>query len=446
MRTRIELLDNFPARWVFWWVLMPNLALIAMWFVGGPNMTSRIIMAGVAALVFGSMPNRLVRTAGIVAIFAFLLISYFSRVFYLTVDKAFTSLVYLGEMNLSASPSYVVGGAVLALAFGLCLWFAPRTERPRGFRQFLLAFVCVALLAQADERFNSADRGGYMVKAPEGTPIESAMLTTAISPETLGTRNLVVIILESVGVPANDHDRAIFDAIWNADKWAPHYTASYGEVPFYGSTTNAEIRELCEAWDDPTRFDFDSANCVPHRFAQAGFETTALHGFTPEFFDRRDWYPRVGFENVQFGPDLVREGAQLCDGVFTGVCDREFPREIAAILGREPQKRKLVYWLTLSGHLPVDDNASMQLGTCNLGTPEWREAFPMLCRSYMLQRQIADALREEIDSPGFADTDVLIVGDHIPPFFQRSIRSRFKTGLVPFIYLRRQQDVAGPAA
>lgn len=418
---------------------MPNLALIAMWFVGGPSMKYHIIIAGMAALLFGFLPNRAFRIIGVAAIFAFLLVSYLSRVFYLTPDKAFTSLIYLSEMNLTASPTYALAGTILVVAFGLCLWFAPRIERPRGVGQILLAFACIMLIAHGDATVNRADRGGYMVKAPPGTSISSAVMLANLAPDRLESPNLLVILLESVGVPNNDHDRGIFDTIWNEGRWAPHYSASFGEAPFYGSTTNAEMRELCGVWSDPPNTDFGEVSCLPRHFAEAGFETTALHGFTGRFFDRKSWYPRVGFENVHFGPELATTGAELCDGVFVGVCDREIPQRIGDILATQPEKRKFVYWLTLTGHLPVDDNPSMGLGQCDLGSPEWREGFPMLCRSYMVQRQIADALVQEIDSPGFADTDILIVGDHIPPFFQSSIRTRFKRGLVPYIYLRRQE-------
>lgn len=440
MLARFEIIRNFPAKWIFWWILMPNLTLIAMWFVGGPKLGMQIMIAGAAALLFGSSPSRIVRVVGIVGIYAFLLISYFSRVFYLSLDKAFTSLTYLSEVNLLASPSYLLAGLVLLVSLGLCLWFAPRAERPRGVDQYLLAFGCVALIVQGDANINMADRGGYMVKAPAGTPVSSAMMTANLSPEHLETDNLLVIILESVGVPNNAHDQEIFDAIWGGRRWAPHYSATFGEVPFYGATTNAEMRELCSTWDNPVEANFDFADCIPRRFAEAGFETSALHGFSADFFNRKAWYPQMGFEHLSFRAELVQDGAQLCDGVFDGVCDREIPHRIAAILNRQPEKRKLVYWLTLTGHLPVDDNDSMRLGSCDVGSLDWRNDFPMLCRSYMVQRQIADALRSEIDSPGFANTDIMIVGDHIPPFFQSSIRTRYKPGLVPYIYLRRQSE------
>ncbi len=103
MFAKFNVARKLPARWVFWWIVMPNLALMAMWFVGGPRLSLPIMIAGVAALLFGSVQSRIVRVVGMVGIYALLLISYFSRVFYLTLDKAFTSLIYLSEMNLSIS-------------------------------------------------------------------------------------------------------------------------------------------------------------------------------------------------------------------------------------------------------------------------------------------------------------------------------------------------------
>ena len=60
----------------------------------------------------------------------------------------------------------------------------------------------------------------------------------------------------------------------------------------------------------------------------------------------------------------------------------------------------------------------------------------MLCRLYEIEQQVSDALTAEIVSGGLADADILIVGDHNPPFFQRTIRTRFDMGRVPWIYLK----------
>ena len=62
----------------------------------------------------------------------------------------------------------------------------------------------------------------------------------------------------------------------------------------------------------------------------------------------------------------------------------------------------------------------------------------MLCRSYQVQKVLADAITSEIMRTNFPDADILIVGDHMPPFFPRSIRARFDTGRVPYIFLQRR--------
>jgi hypothetical protein len=440
MTRQSSILQDFPLRWVFWWVVLPNLALMAMWLVGGPKMGAQILLAGIAALLICCSTNLVLRTIGMVAIYAFLLLTLMSRIFYLTIEKSLNSLAYVTEMNLLSSPLY----AAMALVLGACIllgaWFGPRTARPRGLPQIALALGSVALLVQADTMLNKADRGSYMARAPQGTPVSSAAIEVDLAPELQQSRNVLIVILESVGVPNNAHDRAIYDSIWDRRKWDANYIVETGEVPFYGSTTSAEMRELCSAWADPARFRFEGSDCLPERFGKAGFETIAVHGFTGEFFNRKQWYPKAGFERSFFGGDLLQDGKPLCDGVFTGVCDRDIPHQISQMLGHQPDRRKLIYWLTLSGHLPVDDNATMGLAACDLGSSDWQADYPMLCRSYMIQRQIADALQREMDSPGFADTDILLVGDHIPPFFQSSIRERFKSGTVPYLYLRRRRE------
>jgi hypothetical protein len=85
--------------------------------------------------------------------------------------------------------------------------------------------------------------------------------------------------------------------------------------------------------------------------------------------------------------------------------------------------------------------ADTELGTddCRIGNAAWRDQYPMLCRGFELQRQLADSITTEIMKPDFPDTDILIVGDHMPPYFKRDMRVRFDSEHVPWIMLRRRQ-------
>lgn len=440
-----RMLRQFPLQWALCWILLPNLAIIAMWAIGGPVMSAPIFICGLVAIFASQHRSGVLRTVAMVMIFVTMLLMYTSRTFNLGFDNLLSSVVYLKEMDPTVAPEYFVGGAVLLAAFLLAIWFAPRTATFASREQKLLALAAVSLVTMMDTVATAGTRGSYKASAPAGTPIDSAVLQNRVAPDRISARNLVVIVVESWGVPNNEVDRAVFQQSWNASRWSARYDVRQGTSAYYGSTTNAELREWCGVWSDHHDFDFDTAKCLPEQFRNAGFRTVAMHSFDGRFFDRVDWYPKLGFAEREFSYDLNRDGAQPCGGVYPGVCDRDVPRLIGDFLRKSSEKRNLVYWLTVNGHLPVVPDARLKTDHCTLGTPDWRAEFPMLCRNYEVQDQIADAITQEIMRPDFPEADILIVGDHMPPFFTRAIRTRFDSAHVPWIYLRNRSALARPA-
>lgn len=429
---------QFPLKWAFWWLLLPNLAIIAMWAIGGPAMSEPIFACGILALLVSQSRRKSVRVAGIVAIFAVLLVTYVGRSFNLGYDKLFLSVAYLDDLNPTVAPEYTVAGLLLVASLAAAIRFAPDTPPLKSREQKLLALAAVAMVVNVDAMATTGTRGSYKASAPAGTPIDSAVLQNHIAPDKVTARNLIVIIVESLGVPDNASDRALFDKAWNPSRWNARYAVTTGSSAYYGSTTNAELREWCGVWADYSSFDFNRAHCLPQDFRAAGFHTISIHAFDGDFFQRKGWYPKIGFQERHFGPDLLRHGASPCGGVFPGACDTDIPRLIGERLRQSGRQRNLVYWLTLNSHLPVVSDGKLGTDRCRLGAPEWRQDFPTLCRSYTLLEELSDAITAEIMKPDFPEADILIVGDHMPPFFPRSMRSRFDNAHVPWIYLRNR--------
>ncbi len=440
---RIEMLRDFPWRWALWWVLVPNLAFIAMWPIGGPSMAAPMLFCGALAVLASHWTNRAMRIAVAMLIFVLNLMCYMSLSFNLGVFTLVQSVQFLPDLNPLKSPEYLVAGLLLSGTLALLLARAPRAPALRTRDHKLLGLALVALLINVDGMATAGTRGSYKMSAPAGTPIDSAILRTHITPATVPARNLVVILVESWGNPSDPGDRALFHRLWNPSRWNARYEVTSGVTAYYGSTTNAEVREWCGAWADYESFDFDNSNCLPEQFRSAGFETVAMHSFEGTFFDRNAWYPKIGFDKIMFGPDLIKRGTGSCGGVFPGACDRDVPKVIGNVLRENPAKRKLVYWLTVNGHLPLPANESLDTDHCTLGNAQWREDYAMLCRTYEVQRQLADSLTDEVMNPAFPDADILIVGDHMPPFFPRYLRTRFDAEHVPWILLRNRPSAPG---
>lgn len=298
--------------------------------------------------------------------------------------------------------------------------------------------MLVSALSIVDYWATGETRGSYKASAPAGTPIDSAVLQNAITPASVQAQNLIVVIVEALGEPVEPVDRAIFARTWGAQRWSARYAVTTGKSLYFGSTTNAELREWCGVWADQYSFDFDSARCLPADFAKAGFTTTAMHSFTGDFFDRETWYPQIGFQRSLFAPELHRAGAGDCGGVFPGACDRDVPAIIGRMLRENPAQRQVIYWLTLNSHLPVPADEGLRTTDCRIGPADWNKKFPMLCRNYQLQQILADAIHAEVMNPSFPEADILIVGDHMPPFFPRATRTRYDSAVVPWIYLRHR--------
>lgn len=439
----IQIARDFPWRWGLWWLLLPNLPFIAMWPIGGPHMGASMAVCGGIAVLLSSWAHHPARTAAAIILFAFSLMVYIALSFNLDILEMLGSIEFAGELNPVQSPEYLLVGVLLAASLVAQVLLGRRIPPLKTRPHKILALGLVALLVNIDMVATAGTRGSYMMSAPAAAPIDSAVIQNDIAPSRMAARNLVIIVVESWGLSAHPFDRRLSDRIWDPAQWRERYQVTRGQSRYYGSTTSAELRELCAAWSDYNIYDFEQADCLPQKFRAAGFQVEAMHSFNDAFFDRSAWYPKIGFERALFAKDLVALGAEPCGGVFAGACDRDIPRLIGQRLREAPHSRKFLYWLTLNGHIPVPANQALGTDNCQLGNAAWRDNYPMLCRSFALQQQLADSITAEIMQPDFPDTDILIVGDHMPPFFRRDQRIRFDHEHVPWIMLRSRRVARG---
>ncbi|MGB7373110.1 sulfatase-like hydrolase/transferase [Pontixanthobacter sp.] len=436
---RFELFKEIPWRWLVFWLLVPNAAIILMWPVGGPAMTIPILFCSALALVASQLPWKAVRYVSLVIIFVILPSTYITSSFNISLINIFYADQYLNNLDMMRSADYVIALILMIIGLGVALRFGATTKKFVSKDQYIMAVVSILMLVNMDIYASSDTRGSYKARAPADEPIDSAVIQAGIHPATVSAQNLVVIIVESWGVPIAETDRQVDNRNWDTSILEPRYIAERGTSKYFGSTTNSEIREWCGVWADHLSFAFDGAHCLPEKFGESGFHTAAFHSFTGTFFNRDEWYVKLGFDQQVFREGLFDKGADACKGLFNGVCDADVPSIIGDYLRHSKSERNLVYWLTLNAHLPIAVDEKVGTDKCTLGPQQWRDDFPVLCRSYTVHKVLADSIFQEIMASDFPESDILIVGDHMPPFFPRAMRTRFDPGRVPWIYLKNRQ-------
>ncbi len=433
-----------PVQWILHWLILPNLLIFAMWPIGGPPMKATLLVSGLAALLASMVRSNAAQRLALFLIICGTSAWYLCLMFNISPLNVSVVPAFLREVKPWKSPGYVAGSLLVFAAATYAVIRAPSVPKPRTLRSAAVALVAILGIAQLDQAIAASTSSSYSARPAAGDPFSSATRQANLLAPPKEHRHVVLVLVEGLGLPTGPQEKALFDEDWDREHWRGRYEVSRGAVPYYGSTTNAELRELCGIWGEYFRFDFARTDCMPKTYRSAGYETSAIHPFDGSFFDRTTWYPLIGFQQTEFKSELLAKGVPLCGGLFPGACDRDIPALLAERL-KEASQPQLIYWLTLNTHLPVI--ADRQLGTdrCELGSEKWRAEVPQLCRMFLLHHQLANAIDAMAMDPDLPPVDVLIVGDHIPPFADRNYRNRFDPTQVPWIFLRAKSKVAGPS-
>lgn len=427
------------ANWALVWIGLANVPFMAMWFVGAPPRFMEIAIAGFVGLIVKRMP-RIVQWTAFAAVMAWSLLSFVAGLFNLAMDSLLYSLQFFAEIKPGNSAEYIVA-AIVVLGILVASWFL--LKRDTNFEKplhILLGGFLIFGLVGADAAMGQGMRGHYFREAPAGANFESATDKTGFAARADGQRHLVLIMVESLGVPRGNQAMAdkLF-AYYENSAIQARYEVSQGTSLYYNSTTSGEFREMCGKWGDYYELldaaEASQANCLPAQLAAKGYATHAMHSFKGEFFKRDQWYPHIGFESQEFWPELEKRGAEWCGGVFAGACDRQVPAMLAENLKRA-EKPTFLYWLTLNAHLPVPTGANLNADNCARVSQELASEFPMICRQFAIFDDIDRALIKEITASDFPEADILLVGDHMPPYFDRHNRSQFDPERVPWLYLK----------
>lgn len=300
------------------------------------------------------------------------------------------------------------------------------------------ALYRIARAAREGLRPQPRPTGGLLFSPESSATLGVLAAARGIDPSRdLGRANVGLVIIESLGLFRRPAANQAFFAPFLTPAMAERYTVRMGDVPFSGATTSGEFRELCAVVYDHRRALADGVpRCLAEDLRKLGYRTVAIHGFRRNFFNRVDWYPRIGFGRMLFAEelgDLVDR--RRCGVLFRGICDSDAAAVLREELLRSPaSERRFVYWLTLNSHFPVDE-ASARPFTYPCATDSDAARSDVLCIEMRIWRGVASSVAAIAVDPRLPPTRFVLVGDHAAPFASEAMRGLFVDNRVPYVEL-----------
>ena len=418
------------------WLVLPNLPYVGLWLTGGPIRALAIILYLLIGLLARRLPYPVVAVLFLLTV-VFDVVFVLSNVFNLSVVSFLYAIQYAWTLHPFASATYLLFGGALALSSAAVLWLAHRFKSQFPDASISVIALSAGAIMAADTGINLTPEYSFGQLLSRAAPFDSAVRRSGLMAElNAGVRhNLLIVIVESWGVLKDPAERALVEAPFAREAVTDRYSVETGVSPYYGSTTNGELRELCGQWGSYRDYlDHPVSGCLPARLDAEGYRTIAIHAFSGRMFDRERWYPNIGFQEMRFADQLWHPGDRVCKGVFTGACDTEVADDVGAELLKGNGTPQFVYWLTLNSHLPVHPDTKSPILDCDGADRPFHSK--QVCGLAELWLEVFGRIADIIAVPGLAPTDIVIVGDHAPPFWSHESRSHFVAGEVPWIRLR----------
>ena len=455
-----------PARWATWLsnptvflclvgVVLPNALSIGS-LIAGIGVPPRPTMVAVYATL--AILARITKPAVTIVLYVvgvtYDLISTVALLVNLAPKDIVVAVHLMAELNLFKSPLYVAMtiASLSMVAINLYLLTSKRELLRRGNPLVMMTIAASfgivdfvlhtsphyhygALYATGQPMASAADASGFrqavLALGQQAAPAAAGQTPAAIPP-----RHVLVVVVEALGQFRDPAKAALTVSPLETPAVLERYRLEKGTTTYYGSTTSAEMRELCDTRDSYTTLLAGKQHtCLPAQMEARGYDTIAMHGFTGRMFDRTAWYPKIGFQQSIFGEDILKASPRLCGGPFRGPCDAELTPLIEQRL-RGANKPTFFYWLTLSTHAPVMPREGTARLACDarggaIGNAE-------VCYMTEMWMDVFDRLAEML--PRLPPTEVLIVGDHAPPLWWRDARDLFEPGKVPWFRLTPRTD------
>lgn len=422
-------------------VVLPNAlslgALVAG--IGSPPRPAAIIGYATVALIARFAPP-------LITVFLYLFtavydaISTIALLFNLAPGEIGLALHLGAELKLFSSPFYValMSGLAALVAVNVTVLTRKRELLRAGSPVLMMGFAGAFMVADFLTNTSAHYQFGTLYGA--GKPMESAVQSSGFRAAALSgrSRNVLLVVVEALGHFADPARQRLLLQPFEDPELIKRYDVTTGTTTYYGSTTAAEMRELCNTREPyEALLENKEFACLPAQMASRGYQAASLHNFTSAFFGRSEWYPKLGFDKRFFASDLSVSAHRLCGGPFRGPCDADVVPFIAQRL-RETKQPTFFYWMTLSTHVPI----APQEGTPRLACERdgGRIGHVEVCYMTEMWLDLWDAIiRMTKDMPAM---EVLLVGDHAPPLWSKAGRQLFSPGLVTWVRLRPRAPAA----
>jgi Sulfatase len=425
-------------------IILPNaLSLGALAAgIGSPPRTAAIIAYATVAVIARIVPTPLTILLFLAAA-AYDAVATIALLFNLAPSEIMLALHLSADLKLFASPLYMamITGLALLLGVNIAVLTLKRETLRRGNPAIMMALALA--FATVDFFTNASAHYMFGTLYAKGKPMESAAEMSGFRDSVLAARdrNVLLIVVEALGQFADPWRQSVVLQPFQSAELLKRYDVSTGATTYYGSTTAAEMRELCNTRESyETVLEGAKHVCLPHQMEERGYRTVSLHNFTSNFFQRKDWYPRLGFETQLFRDDLTGYLKRQCGGPFRGPCDVDVVPFIGKQL-REAKKPTFFYWMTLSTHVPIAPHeGSPRLNCTRDGGPIGQVEVCYMTEMWMDLFEAIAGMTTDLPP-----TEILLVGDHAPPLWSKAGRRLFTPGQVTWVRLTPKAVAAAAA-
>ncbi len=426
-------------------LLLPNLLSLATLGsfvdIGLPPRTAAIVLYACLAILARRIPFALTAVL-FLGILAFDMMRTISLMFGLAPSELMAALDQARRIHFFASPLYFALISAVVMTTAATLFCLSRRDKLIKGNIYVL-FGAMMVFAGLDFVTNVSAHYQFGSMFGRDVPVSSAAEVSGFS-TTAGTggRNVVVVIVEGLGYLNDSKARRRIAAPLYDPAVAEDYVVTAGHTVYYGSTTAGEMRELCDTRTFYTDYVYKHGeSCLPDVLDRRGYTSIALHAFAGGMFERKDWYPKVGFNKELFGDDLVKRTKRVCGGAFRGACDADLAPVIAHVSQQAAKsgKPRFIYWLTLNTHIPVAPGEAKTDFHCARENNGFGQV--TVCRMAELWHDVFRVVKTVALDPAVGPADILVVGDHAPPLWSKRGRAEFAAGQVAWYRLKPRDGV-----